>query len=405
MNKNKKIEIPRIASLIILIIAIIFLTVFSFWAGAEYDENKNSENKIYQEQQAELEDVDFNLFWDTWKLLEDNYVDHEKLTDRTMFYGALRGIVDSLGDPYTVFMDPEMFDEFSEDMSGSFEGIGAEVGMKNGIVTIVAPLAGMPAEKAGLKSGDLVIEIDGESTANMNIMEAVRKMRGPKDTNVTLTIAREGLDQLLEITITRGTIIIKSVEYELLDNNIFLITVSNFNDDTDALFNQAVNEALISNPKGIILDLRNNPGGYLDVAVNMAGNWVDHDVVVKEDYGNNHWIDHKSDNRASLKGIPTVVLVNQGSASASEIVAGALQDHGLATIVGEPTFGKGSVQILKPLNDGSAIKITAAKWITPNGNSINDSGIMPNIEVEYTIEDFQAEKDPQMEKAVNILNK
>lgn len=405
MNNNFKREIPKVVSLIILSTAIIFLSIFSFWAGMQYNENKNIEKQLYQEQIATLEDVNFDLFWDTWKLLEDNYVDHGQITDRQMFYGALHGLVDSLDDPYTVFMDPEIFTEFNEDMSGSFEGIGAEVGKKDDVIMIVAPLTGMPAEKAGVKAGDLVIKIDGESTANMNIMDAVRKMRGPKGTNVKLTIAREGLDQLQEITITRDRIIIKSVEYKLLENNLFLITVTNFNDDTDALFNQAVNEALIKNPRGIILDLRNNPGGYLDTAVNMAGNWIDHGTVVKEDYGNGILIDHKSMNRPSLQGIPTVVLVNQGSASASEIVAGALQDAGLATVVGQTTYGKGSVQVLKPLDDGSAIKITAAKWMTPNGNSINDSGIKPNIEIEYSLEDFQAKKDPQLNKAIEILNK
>jgi len=409
MIKIKGREVSRTVSLTILCGAIILLTMFSFWSGQQYAINGQEQEKeklcfsLDDENSHEMDGVDLGLFWDTWNMLEQNYVDKGKLIDKDLFYGALRGMVESVGDPYTIFMDPTTLNEFNEDMAGSFEGIGAEIGKKDDIITVVAPLAGMPAEKAGLKSGDMIIEIDGESTAGLNVMEAVKKIRGPKDSTVILTIARKGEESLLKIEITRGVIVIKSVKYELLENNIFVITVSNFNDDTDALFNEAVNEALLKNPKGIILDMRNNPGGYLDMAVNMAGNWIDNDVVVVEDYGLGAKVNHKSFNRASLKSIPTVVLVNQGSASAAEIVAGALQDNDFATIVGEKTFGKGSVQVLKPLADGSAIKITTAKWMTPKGRSINDLGIEPDVVVEYTLKDFEAKKDPQKDKAIEIL--
>jgi carboxyl-terminal processing protease len=404
--RNK--EVPKSVSLIVLCGAIVLLTMFSFWSGQRYadgqDKAMNGDKICLPGDYAkELQGVDFNLFWDTWDMLEKNYVDKQEIVGKDLFYGALSGMVNALHDPYTIFMDPTMFTEFNADMAGSFEGIGAEIGEKDDMIVVVAPLAGMPAEQAGLKSGDLIIKIDNESTADMTVVDAVKKIRGPKDSKVVLTIARNGEENFQDISITRGVITVKSVNYEMLDNDLFVITVSNFNDDTESLFNQAVSEALLKNPKGIILDLRNNPGGYLDTAVSMAGNWLGDEIVVKEDYGQGAQINHRSYQKASLKGIPTVVLVNQGSASASEIVAGALQDAKAATVIGQTTYGKGSVQVLKPLPDGSAIKITAAKWFTPSGRSINEEGIVPDVSIDYAKADYDAKRDPQKEKAIKLL--
>jgi len=350
------------------------------------------------------QDINFDLFWETWDALKRDYVDQEKLDDKKMFYGALKGLVASVGDPYTVFMDPKVTQEFSEDMAGTFDGIGAEIGIKNEVLTIIAPLPDMPAEKAGLKSGDKVLAIDGESTAGIFIDEAVNKIRGQKGTDVVLSIFREGFEEYKDITITRGTIVVQSINTKFLENNeIFLLEISNFNSDTEFLFNKAVREILDSNAKGIILDLRNNPGGYLDTSIEVASEWVDDNIVVIEKYSDETQTDHLSRGRPRLAEIPTIVLVNQGSASASEIVAGALQDYKKAVILGEETFGKGSVQSLESLKDGSSIKITVAKWLTPSGRSINDEGIMPDETVELTLEEYNEDKDSQMDKAIEII--
>jgi len=350
-------------------------------------------------------DVDFNLFWNVWDLLKKDYVDQGKLDDKTMFYGALRGLVESTGDPYTIFMEPKKAKEFSDDLAGTFEGIGAELGKKNNIITIIAPLADMPAEKVGLKPGDQIYAVNGESTAGLTIDEVVNKIRGPKGTEVILTIFRDGFDKTKDFKIIRQTIVVKSVKTEMTEDKIFVITINNFNDDTSELFKKAAAEALEKNSKGIILDLRNNPGGYLETAIDVASEWIDEGVIVTEQFYSEKKNDYSHRGLARLKDFATVVLVNQGSASASEIVSGALKDYGKATIVGMKTFGKGSVQTLKDMSDGSSVKITVAKWLTPKGHNINEQGITPDVEIDLTIEEYNQNKDPQMDKALEILNK
>ncbi len=350
-------------------------------------------------------DVDFNLFWNVWDLLKNNYVDKNKLDDKKMFYGALKGLAESTGDPYTVFMEPKLAQEFSNDLAGTFEGIGAEIGKKGDIITIIAPLADMPAEKAGLKSGDKIYAIDGQTTAGLAVDEAVSKIRGPKGTAVTLTIFRDGFEKPQDFKITRQIILVKSVKTKLRDDGIFVITITNFNNDTSGLFKQAAQEAVEKNPKGIILDLRNNPGGYLETAIDVASEWIDQGVIVTEQFNTEKKNEYLNRGRARLKDFPTVVLVNQGSASASEIVSGALKDDGKATIVGMKTFGKGSVQTLEELKDGSSVKITVAKWLTPKGYNINEQGIEPDVKVDLTADDYNKSKDPQMDKAVELLDK
>jgi len=404
---------------LLIVFVILLLALLSFMAGLFFS-GKNEVLKemakkeaiyvgkvigLYSEARSGVlsQDISFDLFWETWDALKNNYVDQEKLDDKKMFYGALKGLVASAGDPYTVFMDPKITQEFSEDMAGTFEGIGAEIGIKNEVLTIIAPLPEMPAEKAGLKSGDKILAIDGESTAGIFIDEAVNKIRGQKGTDVVLSIFREGFEEYKDITITRGTIVVNSISTEILPDDIFLLKITNFNSDTEFLFNKAVREILDKNSKGIIIDLRNNPGGYLDTSIEVASEWVDDNVVVIEKYSDETQNENLSRGRPRLAEIPTIVLVNQGSASASEIVAGALQDYKKAIILGEETFGKGSVQNLESLKDGSSIKITVAKWLTPNGRSINDEGIMPDETVELTLEEYNEDKDPQMDKAIEIL--
>jgi len=348
-------------------------------------------------------DKGFNekMFWEVWQIVSDTFVDKDKVAGDKLFQGALKGLVEATGDPYSVYMTADESKEFATDMSGKFEGIGAEIGLKNDMITIISPLEGMPAQKVGLKAGDQIVKIDDELTIGYSVMEAVNKIRGPKGSEVKLTVAREGVDGPLEFTITRDVITIKSVKTEITKDSIYIIKVSNFNDDTNDLFAKAVEEILIKKPKGIILDLRNNPGGYLESSIFMASKWVKDDTVVIEKFGNGDNNNRKSLGEAVLLGYPTIVLVNQGSASASEIVAGALQDYGLAKIVGTKTFGKGSVQILKDLPDGSSIKITAAKWLTPKAKSIDGQGITPDIEVKEKVD---SKIDQARQKAIEIIN-
>ncbi len=349
-------------------------------------------------------DVDFSLFWEVWQTLKRDYVDQDKLTEKTLFYGALRGLVGATEDPYSVFMNPEEAKEFEEDLSGSFEGIGAEIGFRNNVLTIIAPLEEMPAVKAGIRAGDKILEIDGKDASNFTVEEAVKMIRGPKDTQVTLTIVRDKEPKPVEIKITRATVVVKSVKYSYDETKgIFTIKIFNFNSDTETLFNEAVQQALIKKPKGLILDLRNNPGGYLETAVNVASDWIKEGAIVTEQFGDGKKIEHGAKGTGRFVDMPTVILVNQGSASASEIVAGALKDNGKATLIGEKTFGKGSVQILRQLEDGSVIKVTTAKWLTPKGTNINEQGIEPDKIIERSSEDREKNRDPQMDAAIEQL--
>lgn len=324
------------------------------------------------------QDVDFQLFWDVWDILQQEYVDRP-VPDTKLFYGALAGLVAGVGDPYTVFFDPKTAEEFSQELSGQFEGIGAEIGLRDNQIVVIAPLPNTPADRAGIKAGDAILAIDGTPTTGLTVEDAVARIRGARGTTVVLTVSR-GDQKPQDISVTRDTINIESVTWEM-KGDVAHITIAHFNEDTSPRFSRAVQEVLAKNPKGVVLDLRNNPGGFLDTAIDIAGYWVDKRTVVIEQFHGAEQTPHAATNVASLKNVKTVVLVNGGSASASEIVAGALQDYGLATIVGEKTFGKGSVQALRELPDGSAVKVTVAEWLTPKGRSINEEGIAPDMEV------------------------
>ncbi|MGE5425959.1 MAG: S41 family peptidase [Bacillota bacterium] len=388
-------------------LGIILLMAASFAAGLSWSKGANTDKQLAYSPEAIKNDqhatFDFGLYWEVWDKLKSDYVDKNKVKDEEMFYGSLRGLAASMDDPYTVFMDPKETKEFNEDLSGTFEGIGAEVGMRNDLVTVIAPLAGMPAEKAGVRAGDKVYAIDGSSTIGLTVDEAVKKIRGPKGTEVTLTVIHPNEDKPVDIKITRGVIVVKSVKTEQRNDGVMVITVSNFNDDTLDLFNQAAREAVSKKPKGIILDLRNNPGGYLDTAIAMASAWVKEGPVVVEQFGEGKREEYFASGNSSLGGFKTVVLINGGSASASEIVAGALRDYKKATLVGEKSFGKGSVQGLRDLSGGSSLKVTVAKWLTPNGDFIDEKGIDPQIKVELTNEDVNNGRDPQMAEALKLI--
>lgn len=348
--------------------------------------------------------LDFDLYWQVWDSLKTNFVDRNKVSDQDLFYGSLKGMASASGDPYTVFMDPKEAKEFADELSGTFEGIGAELGIRNDVATVIAPLDGMPAQKAGIRAGDKIYAVDGKSTIGMALDAIVKKIRGAKDTKVTLTVIR-GKEKPKDIIITRSVIVVKSVKTEMRADGILVIRISNFNADTEGLFEAAVNTALTKNPKGIILDLRNNPGGYLDTAVNLASEWIPEGPIVAEQFNNNRRNEYPANGNARLKNFPTVVLVNGGSASASEILAGALRDYKRATLVGEVTYGKGSVQTINDLSGGSALKVTVAHWLTPAGDFINDKGLKPEIEIKLAATDVDQNLDPQFNKALEILLK
>lgn len=358
---------------------------------------------------SELESADFSPFWKVWQALEEKYVaatTSKNVSLEDKIYGATQGLAASYGDPYTSFLPPRENELFETSINGSFSGVGMEVGMRGNALTVIAPLKGTPADNAGMQPGDIILKIDDTLTQGMNVDEAVELIRGEKGTSVTLTIIREGRNEPLEVTIVRDTINIPTISHELQDNGIYLIQLYNFSAPAALEFRNALRTFLQSDSNQLVLDLRGNPGGFLDASVEMASYFLPAGkIIVTEDYGEN-----KEDKVHRSKGynifddnLEMVVLINQGSASASEILAGALSEHGVATLVGETTFGKGSVQELVQITDKTALKVTVARWLTPNGTSISDGGLTPDIEVERTIEDLEAGVDPQLERAMEVL--
>lgn len=355
-------------------------------------------------QACKPETVDFSLFWDAYNKLHEKYIHREDLEDQGIIYGAISGMMRSLDDPYTEFFNPSQAKIFSQDLSGSFEGIGAEIGIKKGQLTIVAPLKGSPGERAGLKAGDAILQINAKSTADMSIDEAVRLIRGRRGTKVTLTIFREGFTETKDITIIRETIKIHALEWELKEGGVAFVSIHQFDQQLPADFSKVAFEIIKSPAKRIVLDLRNNPGGYLEICQQVAGWFLkDGAVVTIEDFGKGKEQKlYKANGSASLSQYPTVVLINGGSASASEILAGALRDNRGIKLVGEKSFGKGSVQEVVDLQDGkSFLKITVAKWLTPKGKSIAEVGLTPDIKVENPEDD--PAKDSQLQKALEIV--
>jgi len=389
---------------------LILLIAVSFGGGFYLGQGKSAKNKIVAHGNTATTTVDenafdFNVYWEAWDSLRSDFVYKNKIKDKDMFYGSIKGLAASANDPYTVFMTPTETKEFSNDLAGTFEGIGAEVGMRNNTITIIAPLSGMPAEKAGLKAGDKIYAIDGKSVLGLTVDEAVKKIRGTKGTFVTLTVIRDKETSPRDIKIERGIILVKSVTVTNRPDGIVVVKVSSFNDDTLGLFKEAAKQIAAKKPKGIILDLRNNPGGYLDTAVAMASEWVKEGPIVLEQFGDGKRNEYPALGSPRLDSFKTIILVNGGSASASEIVSGALRDYKKATLVGENTYGKGSVQTIRDLSDGSSMKITIATWMTPNGDFINEKGLAPQVEVKLTVADVEKNKDPQLQKAVDLILK
>ena len=355
------------------------------------------------------EDIDLEQFWSVWELLDEKFTSAsstENLSDEERINGAIQGMVDSYNDPYTVFLPPAQNADFTEDISGNFSGIGMEVGIKDKMITVISPLPDTPAEKAGLLPGDLVVKINGESTEGMSIDDAVNRIRGEKGTNVTLSIYREGDLEIKDYTITRDTINIPTVKTEIKDG-VFIVRLYSFNAIAEAKMQEAMREFVSSKSKTLILDLRGNPGGYLQGAVAIASFYLPTGkIVVRESFGENKEEKIYRSQGKTIKDFNPknfVVLVDNGSASASEILAGALKEHGVATVIGTNTFGKGSVQELINLPSGAALKVTVARWLTPNGISISEKGLEPNILINRTPKQRLEGVDPQQDSAINFL--
>ncbi len=345
----------------------------------------------------------FNVFWEAYRILEEHfYGDVPQGSDLT--YAALRGLIKALDDPFTSFLDPKTAQIFSSDMSGSFEGIGARVEQaENGGVRLIQVFEGSPAQKAGLQDGDIIIAVDGEDITGLTLLEQVSRIRGPAGSKVVLTIVREGVRDPFDVEVIRGRIEIPIIEYRM-EGDIAYIKFSEFNALGTKKVREAIKELEKNNPKGLIFDIRGNPGGFLHIAIGVTSQFLpEGKVILIERWKDGREKIYKSEGNGVALDIPMVVLVDQGSASASEILAGALQDHGRAVLIGERTFGKGSVQQPFELSDGSELRVTIARWFTPNGREIHKKGLEPDIPVEVTPEDKAAGRDPILERALQYF--
>ncbi len=395
----------------------VLLAVGAFFTGAqahtilEPTDNTASIFSIFSREvtPAPATPVDLTEFWEVWHLLEERFIvagPEDVVTPEDKLRGAIQGMVGAYGDPYTVFMPPAESRAFTEDVSGNFSGIGMEVGNRDGVITIITPLVDTPAERAGLLAGDKIIEIDGEITRNMSIDEAVRRIRGEKGTAVTLDILREGEMELREFTVVRDTIVIPTTKTEQR-GDVFIISLYSFNALAEAKMQEALREYVRSDATKLIIDLRGNPGGYLQSAVSIASFFLPTGKVVVRERHSEQGEEklYRSQGRTLGREAPEkiVVLVDRGSASASEILAGALSEHDYATVIGTNTFGKGSVQELISLEDGSSLKVTVTRWLTPDGKSISDGGLEPDIIINRTPEERLSDIDPQLDAALRFL--
>lgn len=379
----------------------VLILVGGFWCGYFFNQKINIEAQ---------QGANFNLLFKTWNQIENKFYkfSEEKAEElkQEMLYGAIEGMIQSLNDPYSDFLRPEESLQLKEDLSGSYEGIGAEIGIRNDVLTVISPIKGTPAEKAGIMAGDKILEINGESTEEMTLTQAVMKIRGKAGTEVNLKINRD--EEILEIKVIRAKIDIPTLDFEMLNNNIAYIQLYNFYEDAPAEFKTVSQEILKSGTNKIILDLRNNPGGYLSVATDIGNLFIERGkVILKEDRGRAGIDEILSSGPGAFSQFQVIILINEGSASASEILAGAIKENNpnTTTIIGKTSFGKGTVQEFIPLSDGSSLKLTIAGWLLPSGESIDGKGISPDIEVEMTEDDVKAGRDPQLEKAIEEVSK
>lgn len=400
----KTLKFYRSLFLFYTILLLVFASfTFGFFLGGSEKKNSSSSSDFFLDKKENL-----NFFKQVYQSLEKKYVNKSLIDPEKLFYGSIKGMVESLDDPYSTFMTPKEVNDFKEEMDGSFEGIGAEIGIKKKNLVIIAPLESSPAEKAGLKPEDLILKIDEKEIADLSLEEAVKLIRGPKQTKVVLLIFREGFKEPKEFEIIREKIEIKSVTCRIEQKNIAYFKISHFSEKTSDEFKDCVEKinspANEQNPKKVILDLRNNPGGFLQSSIEISSFFFKEKTLVTfEETSPEKKKEFKTQGNGELANFPLVVLINQGSASASEIVAGCLKDYQKAILVGEKTFGKGSVQDLEYLSNGSALRLTVAKWLTPKGTYINETGITPDQESSFSADDWEKGKDTQLEKAIEIL--
>ncbi|MBP9701733.1 MAG: S41 family peptidase [Candidatus Pacebacteria bacterium] len=411
---------------IVIIVGLVVLAGSSFLLGQHTRPVSGYAQPALKIDVSSISDKDFAPFWKVWNALEEKYVGATSTPNQEKIYGAMQGLVNSLGDPYTVFFPPEESEMFASDIAGSFGGVGMEVGKKDNVLTVIAPLKGSPAEKAGMKTGDRIVKIDDTVTNEMSVDKAVKLIRGPAGTKVRLTVVPAGANSPIERTITRDTISMPTIETEvkpgtvvgqgttaspsstgLRSDGVFVIRLFSFTATSPNLFRDALRDFIKSGSHKLVLDLRGNPGGYLEAAVDMASWFLPSGkVIVTEDFGKNSPPRAYRSKGYNVFGekLQMVILVDGGSASASEILAGALKEHGVARLVGTKTFGKGSVQELIKITPDTSLKVTIARWLTPNGINLSKNGLDPDVEVKVTQADIDAKKDTQMLKAVEILN-
>lgn len=387
--------------LVILLLMVVFRVGYNFGqAGYSFSVK---EFKIVNKSNPGVE-IDYSLLWEALDVVGNKYIEKGQIDQRKVLYGAIQGAVQAAGDEYTEFFDPETLAQFKTELEGRFSGIGAEIGKRDGNIVIIAPLDDSPAQRAGLQPNDIIVQVDGAAVTGKNVDQVVDLIRGESGTKVKLTLFRDGGDGTFDVTITRAQIEIKSVKLsykELAGKKIAVLKISRFGDDTQRLFDAAVADITASGATGLVVDVRNNPGGYLDTSVDVASDWLEKGkLIVKEAHSEKEIQDYLSSGRNRLGGLKTVVMINGGSASASEILSGALKDNNKAILIGEKSFGKGSVQELIPLSQNTAVKVTVAKWITPSGKNLHKDGLVPDIEVKMTESDFTNKRDPQLDRAV-----
>ncbi len=393
----------------------ILLAFGAYYIGFQYGFSQTRNIKIEGLSNAQTPDnisTDFSIFWEAWDELKAKQINGKDIKERTMLEGAISGLAGSFDDPYTVYFNPADSKSFNDEVRGDFGGVGMEIGLKDEQLVVVSPLKDTPAEAAGIQPKDMILKINGTDTRGMSVEDAVRQIRGEVGTKVILNIFRTGWREPRDVEITRSIIQVPTLDYEIKNTakaleaprNILYVHLYGFNAHSEELFAKAVIDGLNKDIKGVVMDLRNDPGGYLDVAVNMAGWFIERgDVVVRQEFATGPETVTVARGNEALLDLPVVVLINSGSASASEILAGALRDNRKAKLVGEKSFGKGSVQEVDSLSDGSTLKITIAHWLTPNGTVIDKNGLEPDYKVKITEEDFENDKDPQLDRALEVI--
>ncbi|HEX7456501.1 MAG TPA: S41 family peptidase [Candidatus Nanoarchaeia archaeon] len=405
-NQRKKNIARWVSNQIPKAISIILIFAFGVWVGQNvalpFGSNQAPVFRILNKNTPQHVQVDFAPFWNVWDKISTDYLERARLDPQQLLYGAISGMVDAVGDPYTVFLNPEQNAEFELALSGTYEGVGIELDVRNDQLVVVAPIEGTPAAKAGVAAGDKILEIDGINTSTLTIQEAVQKIRGKTGSRVVFRLQRD--TKVFDVKLTRAKITLKSVEFEDLGGGIAQIKIIRFGDNTLTQWSKAANKVVTRGYTKLILDLRNNPGGRLDYSISIAGDFLSKDttVVIQED-SSGRQVPARSESDAKLGNVKVVILINKGSASASEIVAGALRDQLGVKLVGEATFGKGTIQKVDDLAGGAGLHITFAKWLTPKGTWVNQKGLKPDIEVKLTEKDIAADRDPQLDRAKQLL--